>query len=99
MASHEPCSLWESCSEDSDSAGKSDSDVEDLSQPNKAAEELTHSLPSAKKAVVGRERTVLVNPPGGRKRRRGGESTKLKSTSKLDRVKQFPGEYLTVDNN
>ena len=41
---------------------------------------------------------MLVNPSGYRKRRRGGDSTKLSRTSKHDRAKEFPGEHLIVEN-
>ena len=45
------------------------------------------------------KRKMLVKPSGCRKRRRGGDSTKLTRTSKHDRAREFPAEHLIVENN
>ena len=88
-------------SSDTDSSSSdSDEEVQETCPTNDAGEKLTRRLPSAAKANISAwGRKMLVNPPGCRKRRRGGDSTKLTRTSKHDRAKEFPGEHLIVENN
>ena len=50
-----------------------------------------------KPASISKTRALKLNPPGERKRKRCGPSTKLRRKSLHDCVAGFPGEYLVVE--
>lgn len=75
----------------------SQSSEEESSDLAAVTAKVTSSLQKAQPAAVSRQRTLLVNPSGARKRQRCGPSTKLQRKSLHDCVKQYPGEHLVVD--
>lgn len=78
-------------SEQSES-GSEDCSVADVSQ------KVLAGLDRAQPAAIARQRSVKLNPPGERKRRRCGPSTKLRKKSLHECVTEHPGEYLTVES-
>lgn len=85
--------MVDECNSQSDS----ESGVSDSDEAEATADHYISKLPLPEKARIARDRQIPQNPVGSRKRRRGGSSTKLKTVNKHDRVKEFPGECLTVE--
>ena len=77
-------------------AEASSSDSDDTTGCEEAALQL-QVLNRTTPAAISRQRSLLLNPPGQRKRRRGGPSTKLKRNSLHECIASFPREHLIVE--
>ena len=62
-----------------------------------ATEKVSSKISAAQPAAISRERSLLLNPSGERKRRRCGPSTKLHKKSLHECVAEYPNEKLTVE--
>lgn len=61
------------------------------------AKDVLSGVDRAKPAAISRQRSLLLNPPGMRKRKRCGPSTSLKRKSVHDCVKDNSKEFLSVE--
>ncbi len=100
MASREQLQLTvESAEEEelysNESESEHESEDEDNSGTNTAAKVLS-GLRRAEPAAISKPRALLLNPPGKRKRKRCGPSTKLMKKSLHDCAKDHPGEHIVV---
>ena len=62
-----------------------------------ATEKVSSKVSASQPAALVRERSLLLNPSGERKRRRRGPSTKLHKKSLHECVAEYPNEKLTVE--
>lgn len=77
---------------------ESDGDIEgEVGTVKGSASKIVDGLRRAKPAEISRPRAQLLNPPGKRKRKRCGPSTRLTKKSLHDCVKDFPDEHLAVE--
>ncbi len=100
MACREPSLLLEDSSaadSESESPLSDSEDDDDTVRLSSSMQASISKLPVPEKAHISRNRQVSLNPPGSRKRRRLGASTKAKAVSILERVKQFPNECLAKE--
>ncbi len=81
----------EPVSDDSSSENSNADSLEAVS--GKVLTRLNRADPSA----ISRPRGLKLNPPGERKRKRCGQSTKLRKKSLHDCVAEYPGEHLVVE--
>ena len=99
MACKEPSVIRVEDSSDSEyDSSASDFSESESENPGKR---VASSLRAPEKAAIARERSILANPPGKRKRFSHGKSTRLKNQSTIhhSRVKEFAGEHLTIECN
>ena len=78
----------------------SENDMEDEDEGEWSEEEdKISTLPESKSAEISRVRSHCRSgkeTTKGRPRTRGGQSTKMKRINPMDRIREFPNEYLSV---
>ena len=95
MASTEPSLIL--VHGDTDSSPVSHSDSDESSGASDAPANVLSSLHRSQPAAINRPPTIHVHSSGDRKRKRCGTSTKLRRKSVHECLREYPGEYLTVD--